>query len=309
MKVFITGSNGFIGKKLVKHFDEKNIKVFALVKKGNRCNDFDNYNNVHQVEFDLDNIEEIKDIFHEKIDVLYHLAWQGVSTQYKNDIDKQLSNIKFTLSLIDLAIKSNVKKIILPGSISEYALSSNIVNGYGEPNPADIYGAVKYSTRLISDVMCRNSKTMFISVLISSIYGPGRNDNNLITYSIKSMLNNISPSYTKLEQKWDYIYIDDLIDTLFLVGIKGKRNIYTVGSGDSYVLKDIVYKIQELINPDLELNIGALEYKSSTIDNSIVDISSIVKDFDFEPRFSLNEGILKTIDYYKKEMVKNDESK
>lgn len=58
--------------------------------------------------------------------------------------------------------------------------------------------------------------------LITSIYGTGRDDNNLLSYVIKSFLKGEKPSTTKLEQRWDYLHVEDLMRALYLLGLKGK---------------------------------------------------------------------------------------
>lgn len=82
-------------------------------------------------------------------------------------------------------------------------------------------------------------------LLIGSVYGPGRNDNNILTYTIKALLNNEKTKFSKLEQMWDYIYIDDLIDALYLVGNYGKPGaVYPVGSGIAIPLREYIEKIK-----------------------------------------------------------------
>ena len=55
------------------------------------------------------------------------------------------------------------------------------------------------------------------------------------------MLNNESPLLTKLEQMWDYVHIDDVVDALCLIGKLGKAGaIYTVGHGDNRQLKNYI---------------------------------------------------------------------
>lgn len=302
MRVLITGADGFIGKYLVNFFAKENHKVIALLRSRNPAvfSDLARCQNVNIIEFDLEFIEDLESIFLNKIDIIYHLAWAGVDSSFKDDLFMQLKNINYTAKLLQLSKKHNVRKFIFPGSISEFALDGNEIDGMQLPNPSNLYGAVKYSTRLISDTYCKNHNLKFISVLISSVYGPGRNGDNLISYSIKKMINDISPNYTKLEQKWDYIYIEDLIEVLYLIGTRGKRTIYTVGSGMNYSLRDIVYRIRDLINPKLTLNIGVLKYKNSSLENSIVDTSSLKEDFNFRPKFSLDVGLLKTIEFYRR---------
>ena len=108
------------------------------------------------------------------------------------------------------------------------------------------------------------------------------------------------PSFTKLEQKWDYIYIDDLIRTLILVAQQGKENkVYVTGSGSSRRMSEYVEIIKNMIDPQAEMGIGDLPYKTNQIDHAITDICTLKEDTGYEPQISFEEGIRRTIDYYR----------
>jgi nucleoside-diphosphate-sugar epimerase len=298
--VLITGANGFVGSHLTRLFCEMKIKVYALVQCNTDYEIINNLENVDILEFDLGNVLEIKDRLPQDIDVLYHLAWVGVSTIVKNNDDLQLKNIDYSLNVLKLSKALNVKKIICPGSISEYAYNKYAVTGNDVPSPADFYSAAKVATHYVCDIYARQNNLDFNWVLIPSIYGPGREDSNLITYAIKSLLKGERPSFTMLEQRWDYIYIDDLMEALCCVGKKGKKNtVYPIGSGENHQLSYYVTAIRDAIDETLSMGIGDLPYKTNQIDNSVVDISTIQQDTGFYPKYTFEQGILKTINYFK----------
>lgn len=295
-KVVITGANGFIGKNLTKYFMENNYEVYALVHNTVP----EEIKNCNVIKVDLEHIEKAEKAIPVGIDIFYHLAWEGVNSTVKDDYSIQKKNIDYSLSVLKLAEKLESKKVIFTGSVSEYAYEDGAVNGNNVPSPSDMYSACKVSTHYICDLYSRKNNINFIWTLIPSIYGPGRNDSNIITYSIKSFLNKEKPSFTKLEQKWDYIYIDDLIRGLYLIGKNGLgNNTYTLGSGKVNTLAYYIEKIRDSIDKTLPMGIGELPYKTSKIDNSIVDISLTTKDTGYVPKFTFEEGIEKTIEYFK----------
>lgn len=100
---------------------------------------------------------------------------------------------------------------------------------------------------------------------------------------------------------WDYIYIDDLIEALYLLGLHGKPDgVYPIGSGQARPLAEYIRQIQAEIAPDAPLGIGALPYKfGSKPDNSVLDISSLREDTGFAPQVSFEEGIGRTIAYFR----------
>lgn len=301
--VIVTGANGFIGQKLVRMLSKNNVKTYAVIESDDINNPFKELGNVEIIRSNLDDIESLYSLIpNNQIDVMYHLAWSGVSTALKDDYEMQIKNISYSINIMKLCHKLKVNKIIFTGSASEYAYNDGDITGYNNPSPSDFYSAAKVSVHYMCSMYAKKNGLNFIWTLISSIYGPKRNDNNLITYTIKSLLSKQTPEFTKLEQIWDYIYVEDLINALYLVGCCGKYGkVYPIGSGVARPLHYYVSVIQKLIDEQIPVNIGALPYKNTSIDNSILDISDLIKDTGFMPKYTFEDGIKETINYFRDE--------
>ncbi len=300
-KVVVIGADGFLGNRLALRLGELGKDVLALILKGTKCKTLAGKENILVQEFSFDSISEI----HPKgYDTIFHMAWAGVSTTCKNDAQMQAQNILYGLNVLEWAKQNGIKKIIVPGSASEVSCGQGIITGNEIPAPSDIYSACKVATRYVCQTYAHQHNLEFIWTLITSIYGPGRHDNNLITYSIQTLLKGEKPSYTRLEQQWDYLYIEDLIDALIALGEKGKAGkIYPIGSGNHQQISQYVYLLRDKINPSLPLGIGDYPYKNpDKIDNQVLDISAIKEDTGFEPKFDFETGIEETINYFKKQL-------
>lgn len=304
--IFVTGAGGFIGRRLTSYFlhQGKKVTILLLPDEANLYHSDDNLKVIiGDLQYPENILEQAKGT---NIDVLYHLAWLGVSTENKNNYFVQRKNIDFAFSAIKLALDLHCNRIISTGSISEYAYADCPVNGYQSPSPSDIYAATKIAVHTYLELLAKQNEIDFNWVLIPSIYGPGRLDNNIITYSITSLLSGETPEYTKLEQRWDFIFIDDLIKALFLIGENGKKfKTYVVGSGNARYLYDYVKIIRGVINPQADLKIGFLPYKTNRIDNAVCDITEVQKDTGFFPETSFEKGIQLTVDYFWKQMKKS----
>lgn len=131
-------------------------------------------------------------------------------------------------------------------------------------------------------------------------FGRGRRDDNIITYTITTLLWGERPQYGMLMQMWDFLYVGEVARALRLIrekAIPGKT--YGIGSGVYRQLKDYIVKIRDIINPELELGIGDIPALSDKAFSSCVNIYELVKDTGFEPKVSFEEGIHKTIAYYR----------
>ena len=300
-KAVITGAAGFIGRALTKRLRDHGVSVCAIDLPQYRNNILKD-DGVFFLETDLTDAHllavDLEDIH---ADIFYHLAWKGVSTDVKNEVQTQLANIPLCLNVLAACKEAGCPRVVIPGSASEFAYSGAAVNGKSLYAPGDAYAASKAAAQVICRWYAAQSDIDLIWLLIGSIYGPGRNDNNILTYTIKTLLRGEKTAYSKLEQMWDYIYIDDLTEAMFLAGSRGKKGeVYPVGSGTAEPLSVYIKKIHAMLAPDAPLGIGLLPYKfGSKPDNSILDISNLASDTGFSPKVTFEEGISRTIEYFK----------
>lgn len=301
-KVLIVGANGFLGSRLSIALANKGYRVVALVDKRFPYDKLRNIQNITIIEFILEELELVSEkSLLSGIDTLYHFAWAGVNALTRNESEIQVQNVMFGLKVLEFANRLKIKRVIIPGSAAEVSCGKGIITGNEIPAPSDMYSSAKVATRYICQTYARLHDIDLMWTLITSIYGPGRNDNNLITYIIQTLLKGEKPSTTGLEQKWDYLYIDDLLRALILLGEKGiGGKVYPIGSGEQKQMREYVEIIRKLIDPSLPIGIGEIPYKNpDQIDNQICDISELYQDTGFKAQYDFQRGINITIQYFK----------
>lgn len=302
--VIVTGATGFIGSWLVEQLCNDNINVYILVRNEQKAELMFENKNINIIEADLSNLDNL-DVHFPQIDVLYHLAWEGVSTELKDNIDLQLRNVRNSIEVIKFAKKINCKKFIATGTVAEYVFCDDVMDVYAKQTPNDIYGASKVAVHYYLDVLSRELKQDFIWAILPSTYGERRDDVNIITYTIRQLLKGELPEYGHLEQMWDFLYVSDVVTALEKIGeygITGK--IYGIGSGIYKPLKDYIVKIRDIINPQLPLKIGVRTDMSEKTFSSCVNIEELVKDTGFVPQVNFEEGIKRTIKYIRSQLEK-----
>lgn len=301
--VVITGANGFLGQRLTMHLIGKGIRVICLIQRGCDRTPFRELPDEDVIEFDLTELSTLAPHLPQEADAFYHLAWKGVSTTMKNDLDVQLGNIGHAVDALRLSSVIRCRRFVCPGSMSEYAYGVMPVRPDSLPSPADLYGATKVAVHQYCDVVARQLGQPINWVVIPSVYGPGRNDANLVTYAIRTLLTGGRPVFTRLEQLWDYLYVDDLMEAFRLIPEKGAENqTYVVGSGTWKPLRDYVEIIRQLTAPDAPLGIGEVPYKSDRVDHSIADVSKLTEDTGFQAAIDFETGIRRTIAYFREEL-------
>lgn len=296
--IIVAGAHGFLGSRLVQQLAAAGHTVYALVRNSKAVNFHNSL--VRVVEFTLEHVLDVAAKLPAGADVYYNMAWAGFAQEHRNDYKLQLANVDYSLATMELLQKIKCKKIVFPGSASEYAYLGKAVTPASLPAPAEAYSASKVAVRYFCSLYALQHDITFVWAPLTSIYGPGRDDNNIITYTIKSLLRRQVPEFTKLEQKWDYLYVDDAIQALVLLGLKDvPGGVYPVGSGKYRPLKEYVEMTRNLINPYLQLGIGKKSYKTAKIDNNIIDITALVETTGFTPRVDFATGITRTIAYFR----------
>lgn len=300
-KVIITGSTGMIGISLIEYLLKNNIKVLAIIRPNSlRKNDIPLNKNVEILECNLNDLKHIN-IEESDYDVFYHFGWEGTFGDDRNNREKQQKNVEYTCDAVKLAKRIGCKKFIGAGSQAEFGLVNGIINEKTDVKPETEYGKAKYKAGLDSKKIADTLNINHIWTRIFSVYGPFDGKQTMIMTSIKEMINGNSPKYTKGEQIWDYLFSEDLAKMLFLLGsINVNNTTYCLASGNSRKLFEYIEIIKRIINPQINLKLGAIPYSEKQVMNLNVDINKFVKETGYIPETSFEDGIQKTIDWYKK---------
>jgi len=233
MKIFITGSSGFIGfhlsKKLldsghsVHGFDSMNNYYDVKLKKA-RYKILKKYNKFLFTKNNLENQNVLSNtILKYKPKIIIHLAAQaGVRYSIEKPRVYLDSNITGTYNIIELAKKVNVKHLLIASSSSVYGANKKLP--FREIDKTEtqlsIYAATKKSTESIAHSYSNIWKVPITMLRFFTVYGPwGRPDMALFKFTKGIIDNKKIDIYNKGKMYRDFTYIDDIID-----GIKGLIN-------------------------------------------------------------------------------------
>lgn len=298
--VILTGATGFIGSWLALELLNHDIEVTVIVRRKDRLlNDILRNPKCHVIEKSLEDIAP-EDFPEADYDVFYHLAWAGVSPEHKNDVSTQLGNISNAIRALEVCNKIHCKLMIAAGTVAEYVFCDNVMDVYARQSPNDMYGAAKVSAHYFLEVRARQLNQPFIWSVIPSTFGERRTDNNIITYTIRSLLRGEKPKYGNLTQMWDFLYVAEVARAFRYIGEKGiPGKVYGIGSGEYFPLRHYIEKIRDYIDPELPLGIGEVPSMSNQTFSSCVNTYELVKDTGYVSKISFEEGIKKTINWFR----------
>jgi len=306
----ITGGAGFIGSHLVDKLIENNEEVICL----------DNFSTGRKINirhwighpnFELIRHDITEPIYLE-VDRIWHLACPASPVQYqKNPIKTSKTIFLGTYNMLGLARRTN-SKLLLASTSEIYGdpeVHPQTENYNGNVNTTGIRSCYDEGKR-IAETLCFDYNRMHsvdIAVLrIFNTYGPrmlhndGRVISNFIVQGLKGEKLTIQGDGS---QTRSFCYIDDLINGMrkFMDNkIKGPLNL---GNPNELSIKELTDLIIKKLNNNLEIEYIELPKDDPT--RRKPDINLAQKTINWKPSIDLDEGLNKTIDYFKKNLIRD----
>ena len=223
MKILITGSSGFIGFHLSKHFLESGNKVigidnlnsyYSVNLKKSRLKLLQKNNDFKFFKFDLKKNSTLQHKLKPyKIKQIIHLAAQpGVRISIKKPLNTLNENLIPFINVLEIARIKKVKKFIYASSSSVYGDSK--IYPFNENDnkniPVSVYGASKLSNEIIAQSYSKNFKIKCIGIRFFTVYGPyGRPDMAYYSFLERLKKNKSITVFNKGLMKRDFTFIDD----------------------------------------------------------------------------------------------------
>ncbi len=296
-RIIITGPTGAIGMALIQKCIIENIEAAVIChRKSARIAQIPASDKIKVIECNLDELKTLPEILTGTYDVFFHLAWACTAGEGRNDVHAQSGNIRFALDAVEAAKKLGCECFVGAGSQAEYGRYEGKLDSRVPAFPENGYGIAKLCAGQLSRIRCGQLGIRHIWFRILSVYGEYDGEQTMIMSSIRKMLEGQSPEYTPAEQIWDYLYSVDAAEALFLAAKQGRDGaVYCLGSGQARELKEYIEIMRDEIQPGLSLKLGAKPYAPKQVMYLCADLSELRKDTGFEPRYSFEEGIRRTI--------------
>jgi nucleoside-diphosphate-sugar epimerase len=278
-KVLITGSNGFIGRALVKKLSGMGCTIFG----------FD------VTEGDIAEEGSLSSLENKDISYVIHLAGKTfVPESWSQPFSFYRTNVIGTENVLEFCRKTGARLTF----VSSYLYGKPEYLPIDENHPVKAYNPYSHS-KLLAEEICRYYKDQFqvgISILRPfNVYGPGQSNQFLIPEMIKKMLDP-GTSFIEvmdLRPKRDYIFVDDFTEALYL-SMDGPRGIYNIGSGYSVSVEQVLNEISIISGQKKIIRDKAVERPNEIFD-LFADISRISRDLQWKPQVGMKEGIEKCI--------------
>lgn len=273
--ILITGSKGFIGRRLKSKLKNIGYKVLEFdIQDGDIAdeNALQKYNHYH-----------IDHVVHLVAKTFVPQSWESPFGFYNTNIMGTVNVLQFCRNkVIDLTYISSY----LYGSSPSLPISED-----DKLQPNNPYAHSKY----LAEELCRFYNEQFdmnITVFRPfNAYGIGQDKKFLIPKIIDQVLKNDVITLMNLSSKRDYIYIEDLIDAIIAsISTKHKFGIYNIGSGISLSVQNVIDTIQDIFGTHKEIICEKIE-RQNEVDDVVANIDLAKRELNWSPKYTLRKGI------------------
>lgn len=316
-KFLITGGAGFIGSHLVEY----------CLKRGYFVRILDNYSQSSKE--NLEFLKQFPETSYEIIEgdirdkecciqatkdmdyVLHQAALGSVPRSLKEPELYEENNVKGTLNILLAAKENNIKRVVQASSSSVYG--DTLVLPKVEtmlPSPKSPYALSKLACEHYGVIFTQFYNLPVISLRYFNVFGPRQNPFSqyaaVIPLFVKALLNDQAPTiFGDGSQTRDFTYIDNVIQANLnscFAAEEATGKAYNIGGFKNISVNDLASKIKTLLNKHIDSNYVAK--RKGDVQDSLADINLAKTFLNYTNSTSIDDGLTKTLNWYKKVLQK-----
>ncbi len=302
--VVVTGASGFIGGALAMRLLDEQADVYCLLRPTGlgsaRARGIPADRMIELSTFEHSDLAPVM----ESLQPAYvlHLAASGVDPRCLDPEVILAGNVDLVTQLL-LAVRAcPVKRFIHTGSCFEYAMQAcpERLTEESPIAPETLYGAAKAASVLCGNALARQLDSPFTTLRLFGVFGPGEAPERLLPYLIDHLVGGRSVDLTEGEQIRDLLYVDDVVEA-YLASVVSPDlvpyRVYNVCSGRGTRVKDLALAVaRSLDRPPALLGFGKRPYRAEECMRILGDNARFLRDTQWKPRTSLQDGISRTIE-------------
>jgi GDP-L-fucose synthase len=300
-KILILGSNGLVGSNLYKKYLEKYPDANILAPK----------------RYNL-NLTDWKDTLSyfltNKPDLVFLCAAKvgGIKANSEDKASFITTNLKIQTNVIESCHLSGVKKLVFLGSSCIYPKNcpQPIKEEYLLSGPLEETNDAYAIAKIAGIKMCQSYRQQYgsdyISVMPCNLYGPGDNFDLDSSHVLPALIRKFHEA--KINNRdgveiWgtgkpmrEFMYVEDLADALIFISEKySSSEIINIGTGNEISIDNLALTISKIVGYS-----GRIDYNSTYPDGTMRKVmdTSKINNIGWLPKISLEEGILKTYNFY-----------
>ena len=314
MKIFVTGTAGFIGSHL----------AHSLLDDGHEVVGLDNFNDYYAVQLkldrharlearkgyigirgDLSDYELLTESFkiHEPELVCNLAAQAGVRYSLTHPFAYQKATLEGHLNILEVCRQAKIRRLVYASSSSVYGGNKKVPFSETDPvdNPISLYAATKKADELMSYSYTHLYGLQTVGLRFFTVYGPwGRPDMAYWLFAEAMLKGAPIQVFNNGKMERDFTYITDIVAgvkaALFADGLE-PYEIFNLGNSKPENLMDFIRTLADAlgVEPKMEM----LPMQPGDVPVTFADVSKARKKLGYDPSTPIKEGLPAFVDWYK----------
>jgi len=303
----VTGGAGFIGCNMIGELVRRGETVRALDNLA--TGHIENLDPVRQKiqwhEADIRDLENIRPDF-EGVDYVVHLAAiPSVPRSVADPLTSNSANIDGTLNVLLAARDAGAKRVVFSASSSAYGDHPALPRVESqEPRPLSPYAL----TKLTGEYYCRIFTQVYgletVSLRYFNIFGPHQSPDSpysgVLSLFISAYMNGQTPTiFGDGEQSRDFTYVENAVDATLraCTAPEASGQVINVGTGERHTLNETIKVLDRIFGRQVKPRFDAP--RAGDVEHSHADISLARKLLGYEPAVRFEEGLKKTVAWFR----------
>ena len=331
MKVLVTGAAGFIGSALSIRLLDREDEVFGIDNhndyydpnlKEARLARHINHENYTHIRMDIEDGKAVKALFKEhQFDVVVNLAAQaGVRYSTDNPLAYINTNMVGFGHILEGCRHNKVGHLVYASSSSVYGSNTKMPFSVHDnvDHPLSLYAASKKANELMAHTYSHLYDLPTTGLRFFTVYGPwGRPDMALFKFTKAMLAGEKIQVFNYGKHRRDFTYVDDIVEGVIRVLDKPAApnpnwsgdnpdpgtstapwRVYNIGNNSPVELLDYIGAIEEALG--IKAAKELLPLQPGDVPDTYADVDDLVKEFNYKPSMSVNQGVSNFIEWYKK---------
>ncbi|MBM4134682.1 MAG: NAD(P)-dependent oxidoreductase [Nitrospira sp.] len=301
-RILVTGASGFLGSRLIRRLVDLGARVEAWASSPAhlwRLADIRDRIALSLVDIrDADRVRAACGALQPNL--VYHLAAYGVHAEEQEYVQAVDVNVRGTVNLLEGLKGTPCRLVVTTGTWAEYGGKDHPIRESDPLEPVGVYGATKAASTLVAVSLAAQRRLPLIVLRPFSVYGPGEGGGKFVPSIIRACLKGENPRLSSCRQIRDYLFIDDMVEAYVkAAGLTVSAPlVLNVASGVPLRLEDFARRILRHF-PGKRPEFGAVPDRQGEIWNVQADITKAKAIMQWQPSWSLEEGIRTTIEWFK----------
>ena len=320
--ILVTGAAGFIGSNLVKRIYQETSSAtvigidnmntyYDVALKEFRLEELTKYSSFIFVKGNIADKALITDVFEKyRPSVVVNLAAQaGVRYSITNPDAYVESNLVGFFNILEACRHNPVEHLVYASSSSVYGSNKKVPYSTSDKvdNPVSLYAATKKSNELMAHAYSKLYNIPSTGLRFFTVYGPaGRPDMAYFGFSDRIMEEKPIKIFNQGDMYRDFTYIDDIVEGVVrMLNNPPASNeegdcykIYNIGNNKPEKLMDFISTLEKALGKEAKKEYYPMQ--PGDVYQTYADVQDLVKDFDYKPSTSIEEGLEWFADWYRK---------